>query len=161
MKIRKMTEADIPNVQKTAEASWREAYEGLVGKEAQDRFLEYAYSNQMLKMRLKRSAFFVAEENDVIAGFINVTYPNGDRESVLAALYVRPDYQRKGIGEALFRACFDVLEEADILTLHVEAENKKGTAFYKKHGFVEVERMEETIGDDTFQSILMKKSFLS
>ncbi|RKD76046.1 ribosomal protein S18 acetylase RimI-like enzyme [Sinobaca qinghaiensis] len=161
MNIRKMTEADIPKVQETAESSWREAYEGLIEKDAQDRFLEYAYSSQMLKMRLKRSVFFVAEEEDVVSGFINVTYPNGDRESVLAALYVRPEYQRMGTGEALFRACFDVLEEADVLTLNVEAENEKGTAFYKKHGFVEVERMEETIGEDTFQSILMKKSFLS
>lgn len=69
---------------------------------------------------------YVYEEDDLIRGFVSLY---GD---TLAALFVSPSFQGKGIGTRLMAKAKEL---RDTLRLTVYKENTKGIEFYKKHGF--------------------------
>lgn len=63
-RVRPMRPGDIRRVQGVARASWNAAYQGIIPYEIQDRFLNSAYSDEMLQVRLERSVLYVAEVHD-------------------------------------------------------------------------------------------------
>ena len=73
---------------------------------------------------------FVAEQNNVITGFI------GLRGNYIAGLFVRADKRRRGTGSALIDFC---KEKRSVLELHVFEKNKSAFLFYEKNGFKEIE----------------------
>ena len=64
---------------------------------------------------------------------------SGDRE-VMWKLYVHPEHQGLGIGSRLL-AEVEALVEGDELWLEVVDGNEQAFAFYRAHGFEEVERV--------------------
>jgi len=77
-----------------------------------------------------RCALWVATDGSAIVGFL------GLRESYVDRLYVHPDAQRAGVGEALLRHAI-ALSPAGI-ELHTHVKNTKARAFYEKQGMVAV-----------------------
>ncbi len=75
---------------------------------------------------LPRCSMFVAGEAARVVGFLALHGSYVDR------LYVHPDRQRRGIGEALLRHAI-ALSPAG-LELHTHVKNAKARAFYEKHG---------------------------
>jgi ribosomal protein S18 acetylase RimI-like enzyme len=58
----------------------------------------------------------------------------------ISRLYVRPDRQRRGIGQRLIAEAVTHHQNCDTLRLEVEVENTKGLSFYVREGFREVGR---------------------
>jgi len=56
------------------------------------------------------------------------------REAWIATIGVHPDYQRRGIGEALLVACEAALREP-VIKLTVRASNRAAIALYRKFGY--------------------------
>lgn len=52
--VRKMNENDIRDVQQVAKTSWNHTYQGIIPEAIQERFLNSAYSSDMLNRRLIR-----------------------------------------------------------------------------------------------------------
>lgn len=144
MIIRKMEEKDIKGVQDVAKASWHSTYEGIIPRDIQDRFLQAAYHDDMMQVRLKESLVLVAEEDENIVGFANFTYPDESGSSTLTAIYLLRDSQGEGLGSALLREGLKALQGVKKIFLDVEVENEAAVHFYKRKGFI----IEKTYDDD-------------
>ena len=86
------------------------------------------------------SLWLVADDNGVFAGYVGSQSVLGEAD--MMNLAVKPDYRRRGIGEALVLALVDGLkaQEVSSLTLEVRASNEPAIALYEKLGFYQVGR---------------------
>jgi len=94
--------------------------------------------NDMRDLYIPASETFIAESQGTMAGFYSLYGDN------LAAIFVAPDLQGKGIGTALLD---DAKKRRECLQLTVYKENVPSVKFYEKQGFVFVsEQMDEHTG---------------
>jgi len=151
MTIRNMKKKDIKQVQHVARTSWHSTYEGIIPREIQDKFLNMAYSDEMMKRRLKQSIMFVAEVERKVIGFANYSPVNRDGMTELTAIYLYPAYQGKGIGTALLEEGIQRLRAVKEIRLNVEQNNRIGMEFYEAKGFAAVSEF-----DDDFDGHILK-----
>jgi GNAT superfamily N-acetyltransferase len=78
---------------------------------------------------------WVAKENDIVVGFVSAH--KGSDINVLMALYVLPNYQKRGIGAELMKAALSWLGNDRNVSLDVVRYNIQAIQFYKKLGFIE------------------------
>lgn len=143
--VRKMVEKDISGVQQVAKASWNDTYKGIIPLNIQERFLKSAYSTDTMIRRLKNSFIFVAELERNIIGFANFSPVNKHGTTELGAIYLYPEYQRKGIGTALLEHGINHLEGVKEILIHVEKNNQSGFHFYQAKGFNKVDEFKDTL----------------
>ena len=94
--------------------------------------------DDMRKIYLPSSETYVFFENGAILGFFSL---QGDS---LAAMFVSPDAQGKGIGQQLMNKAKSLRRK---LSLSVYGENEKSIQFYRKCGFKPAkERVDEGMG---------------
>ena len=154
--IRSMTKEDITLVQHVASVSWQSTYDGVIPIEIQERFLTHAYSETMMDKRMEHSIVLVAELSDTIVGFANFTHVDEKGMSELAAIYLSPESQGKGIGTALLTCGIDCLRGVKRIAVTVEKENERGKRFYTSKGFHELHEFEEDFDGHLLQSIRME-----
>jgi ribosomal protein S18 acetylase RimI-like enzyme len=152
--IRSASTADIPSIQSIARRTWADTYRGTIEPDAQAAVLDRAYSKESLEASIGRGqAFLVAEVRDPspsIAGFVDMDFDG--RQVNLHRLYVLPEHQRLGLGRRLLEAAIDRIRgglSRDVvvpLVAHVERDNPKARAFYRKAGFTEGEEEIVVIG---------------
>jgi ribosomal protein S18 acetylase RimI-like enzyme len=117
--------------------------------ETDDR-LRVDWADKQLKARLarnlkdpKKTAFFIAEEKGVIAGYsggeIEKTpgFIRHKRRGHLFNLYVKPEYRRKGIAKKLIKAVLDWFKENEVVDIRllVYTHNVRAHSIYRKLGF--------------------------
>lgn len=141
--IRKMKEEDIPSVQHVAKTTWNDTYKDIIPIPVQEKFLQHAYSHDMMKHRLQHSHLFVGEVDGKVVGFANFSPIKHQYETELGAIYLLPEYQSNGIGSALLQTGIAMLEGVKKIYINVESENKKGKAFYNAKGFAVVDAFKE------------------
>ncbi len=99
----------------------------------------------MRNIYIPASETYVYENEGTIKGFISI------HENNIAAIFVSPTQQGKGIGSELIEFVKNKNKE---LSLCVYKSNAKSISFYKKHGFQEVcEQIDE---HTNFPEITMK-----
>ncbi len=92
----------------------------------------------MREIYLPSGKTYVYEEGNTIKGFVSLY------NDTLAAIFVSPDSQGKGIGKQLVRKAKDV---RDNLSLTVYKKNIKSIGFYQKCGFkIEQEQIDKHTG---------------
>jgi GNAT superfamily N-acetyltransferase len=138
---------DIPSLQEAAGASWRATYNGIFTPEFIERFLAQAYSPESLERALQnsRTQFLVAKAEDQSAeviGYCQVGPPSHVERAPagcgeLYRLYIRPEWQRQGIGSRLLAEVEAWLAERgyERYGAYVHAANEQGKAFYARRGF--------------------------
>lgn len=103
-------------------------------------FIDVSYwdknSGAVRDVYLPSSHTFVFEDEGRIAGFISLI-----EEKFIGALFVDPDFQRRGIGRALLTYARDGRKT---LFLNVYAENTNAVNFYLKNGFKVTEERTDT-----------------
>lgn len=149
--IRKMKKKDIAQVQDVAKETWHATYEDIIPLQIQDKFLAAAYSNKVMKSRLKNTHIFVSEVEGKMVGFANFSPVSNEGKLELVALYLYPAYQGNGMGTALLDAGIEQLVGVKKVTLSVEKNNEIGTNFYKGKGFEVTEEF-----DDDFDGHILK-----
>ena len=161
---------DIPSLQEAAGVSWRATYGGIFTPQFIEHFLAQAYSAEGLARALQspRSHFLVAramtpgegrqdeqQNGQPVIAFCQVGPPSHADQAPPACgelyrLYVRPEWQRRGIGSRL-------LAEAEVWLsrqgyarygAYVHAANEVGKAFYRRQGFVR--RPEADLDDEWY-----------
>jgi ribosomal protein S18 acetylase RimI-like enzyme len=142
--IRPMTSKDIEHVQRIVRDTWRETYYGIIPEELQTNFLEHAYSDMMLKMRMEKTAMLIAECEGVPIGFANITKVDEDGDAELTAMYILPTHQHSGYGKKLFHNALSTLKSASQVFVYVDGKNESGRAFYEKQGFQLLDVFDET-----------------
>lgn len=155
--IRKMLEADIPDVQYVAKKSWNATYQGIIPEDVQNRFLKVAYSDEMLKKRLDQ-IIFVAEHDEKIIGFINLKETEQPNTYDLSAIYLLPDYQGKRIGSRLIAHSIEPIKNFEKIFLEVEKDNINAVNFYKKLGFKIVDEYNDDFDGHILRTLRMSLS---
>lgn len=143
MHIRKMTVTDIQGVYDVAKITWHDTYQKIIPEDIQDRFIEFAYVDNMLKKRMAQSIFLVAEKDGNVVGFIDIFKKSLGAKAELNALYVLPSEQGKGIGTMLLSEGLKLAGAIDSLLVVVEKENESGRRFYDAKGFRKRKEFEE------------------
>ncbi|CEG26172.1 GNAT family N-acetyltransferase [Bacillus sp. B-jedd] len=149
--IRNMRIEDTKQVQQVAKTSWNATYEGIIPAEIQKSFLNSAYSDEMMKRRMEYSLMLVAEVAGEIVGFANYSKVKEGGKVELAAIYLYPECQGKGIGTALLNEGIAKLEGIKELYINVERDNLIGRTFYEAKGFTVIGEF-----DDDFDGHILK-----
>lgn len=91
--------------------------------------------------RRARDGFLVARSGDEVVGFSIVTVPGFpwslfSRVGEIVLIGVRPDHQRRGLGQKLLTASFGHLRERGMrqVRLHVDVTNAPALGLYKRNG---------------------------
>ena len=79
---------------------------------------------------IRRGAFFVAVENDVIVGFGNLNQEHGEVEAV----YVHPDHVGLGLGMQILQTLESLARDSGLASLHL-CSTLNAVPFYEKAGF--------------------------
>ncbi len=119
--IRDIQPGDFPAIRRVARETWAVTYRGIVPERAQDEFVRRAYSEEALARRMEGGVFLVAELNDEVIGFADFYSDSG--EARLAAIYVLPNRQGRGIGTRLLRMGISRFPADMRITLRVERDN--------------------------------------
>jgi ribosomal protein S18 acetylase RimI-like enzyme len=143
--IRKMQKNDIQQVQQVAKKSWNTTYKGIIPLAIQENFLSSAYNDDMMQKRLKVSFLYVSEVEGKIIGFANFSPVKEGGEAELGAIYLYPEYQRKGIGTALLQEGINNLKDVKKVFINVEKDNTIGTKFYEAKGFGVVSEFDDNL----------------
>ena len=149
-----MTVEDIPQVKQVAIKSWHTTYENIIPLDVQNNFLEKAYSEERLLIRLSKSPFYVAKLNNKIIGFANFSNKKLDGNVELAAIYLSKDFQHQGVGTKLLQFGIYQLRPTQIF-INVEAENKIGRQFYEAKGFQIIDQFDEEFDGHILKTIRM------
>lgn len=122
IRIRKMTEADLPEVEKTDAASFTPLWQNPLDT------LHRAYSQTLFAT--------VAEDERGIVGYQLTT--GGRTHAHLARLAVHPSAQGRGAGRALLVELFTRLMQMGItrLTVNTQSDNDASLGLYQKMGFL-------------------------
>ena len=128
---------DLEAVYKAQEEAFSEIW-GYVERPFEENFpfwKSYSFEAQKLKPEL----WFLAVEEDTIAGYINSQEKsdNGPDMGWIPTLAVRKPYRRRGLGQALLQHAFRVLQDRGVkrVGLGVDAKNKLGaTRLYERVG---------------------------
>jgi ribosomal-protein-alanine N-acetyltransferase len=122
IRVRRMAEADLPQVEKTDAASFDPLWRNPLGT------LQRAYSQALFAT--------VAEDANGIAGY-QITTGGGPRAH-LARLAVHPSVQGRGAGKALLSDLFRTLTHNGIsrLTVNTQSDNVTSLNLYQKMGFI-------------------------
>ena len=142
--IRKAQKEDLKYVAEVNVITWKKAYKGIIKQDFLDNIsIEKRYEN-ILKHRNDEnsSELIVAEINGEIAGFCRYMEGNDysdeykDVECEIKALYVKPQYKRKGIGKKLINYAKMEFKEKRLekMILWCLKENYPSRAFYEKMG---------------------------
>lgn len=140
--IRKATTLDVKAIQTIAQKSWHVTYEGIIPRDVQDNFLNTFYNEETLSNRVSATPFAVAEEENDIIGFTNfIELDKGKSE--LAAFYLLPSHQKKGVGTKLLEEGSSLFHIPLPMYVNVEKDNVDAIAFYKAKGFTVLETFTE------------------
>jgi len=155
IEVRKMTLQDISQVQQVAKISWHHTYEGIIPRHIQDNFLATAYSDENMVRRVERSYAFVALLDEQVVGFANFSYVKDDGTSELAAIYLLPESQGKGLGTKLLEQGL-TLPNVRAIELNVKKDNASGMNFYLSKGFKQIDSFKEDYEGDERETVRMR-----
>ena len=132
-------------------ASWQNAYQGIIP----DPHLEFMISRRPGKWWThaiaSRNDILVVEVKDEIAGYANygATRSDSPQQGEIYELYLSPVYQGIGLGELLFEACRNKLDQKKYngLLVWVLAENTAAIDFYWRRGGRPVAEGTHVIGE--------------
>ena len=127
---------DLRAVREVARITWAETYRGIIPEDERTSFVERAYSEEALKQRMKTGVFLVAVLGGAVVGFADFDPGTGKPGEVeLAAIYVLPEMQGRGVGTRLLEVGIGRFASAESLTLRVARDNIDGRRFYEARGF--------------------------
>lgn len=130
--VRRAKEADVVSIAEVQIASWRAAYRGIIADATLDGMDIAKHAIQWQRAFDQRAPVWVAEVDaeEAVVGFV------GLRGNEITVLYVRPDWQRRGVGRALLESGHKTIaaEGGTLAWLWVLEANATARAFYAATG---------------------------
>ena len=105
------------------------------------------------------SLWLVAEENGELAGYVGSQSVMGEAD--MMNLAVKPEYRRRGVGEALVVRLVEELKAQNVysLTLEVRVSNDPAIALYDKLGFLPVGRRPGYYHNPREDALILRKEW--
>src|SRR5712691_10866636 len=143
MIIREVEPTDIAALSALARKTYTETFGHTFTPSDLALYLENTRSEAYFRRVMDEDTILVAIVGAAIIGYVqicNVTLPveaATDKDKQLNAMYVRADYQGKGIGKVLMDAALNHprLQNAENIYLDVWAENVNALSLYRRYGF--------------------------
>ncbi len=128
---------DLPDLQEVARRTWRATYTGLIPNADIERFLERHYSLEALGRALERlgEGMLVAAVDDQVVGYATCGVSR-ENSGELFAIYVLPEWQRRGVGRRLWQRAIKHLRSLGLpeMVVWVLANNEPARRFYERQG---------------------------
>ena len=133
MFVRTAGERDLAAVRTLLVETWHATYDAIYGAAKVTEITDEWHSIASLRSRLTRpnSEFLVADDGKRIGGMAFAAATADAKVILLNQLYVHPDCQRRGIGQALLDEVEASFPEARTLRVEVEEANGGAIAFYR------------------------------
>lgn len=146
MFVRTAGERDLVAVRTLLVETWHATYDAIYGAAKVTEITDEWHSIASLRSRLTRpnSEFLVADDGKRIGGMAFAAATADAKIILLNQLYVHPDCQRRGIGQALLDEVEASFPEARTLRVEVEEANGGAIASYRSKGFFPVSAAEES-----------------
>lgn len=156
--LKPIGEATINDLASIHVESWKAGYKGLVPDSYLDQLSVEDYKAKWQLWLKELAQGYVAEVDGHAVGFVSFgkirTRLPSDKGIIplysgeIYALYLRPDYWRRGVGSQLLKAAFTALKEErhNGAALWVLKDNKRACAFYEAHGGQRVAKKKQEIG---------------
>lgn len=145
IRVRRATASDAPAIRRIAHEAWRATYRSLLRDETIEWFLERAYAEDRVDLRIERHETWMGEVDGEAALFAE-TAIEPDRVT-LVAIYADPGRRGLGLGSAALAAITaahpDLPIAADVLI-----GNEAGETFYAARGFAPREPIDEQLGTE-------------
>jgi GNAT superfamily N-acetyltransferase len=154
IEIRDARREDVPEIQDVARTTWNSAYRDIFPGEVRAEFIERAYSRAALAQRIGDGVFLVAVADGWVVGFADF-HPVSPDEVELAAIYVLPEAQGRGVGTRLLEVGIGRFAWAKKFTLRVERENAPARRFYENRGFAPGRHLTEHFLDHELHEVQM------
>ncbi|MEN0642317.1 GNAT family N-acetyltransferase [Alkalicoccobacillus gibsonii] len=166
-RIEKCYLKDIELLQKVSIETFNDTFKDQNTAENMEAYLLKAYNLKKLEEELKitSSEFYFIYVNDNIAGYLKVNVDDAQSEQMgseyfeVERIYIRKDYQNKGLGKDLFEKVLSlaIVHGKKRIWLGVWEENKKAIKFYEKLGFTQTGAHSFYMGDDEQTDLIMTK----
>jgi ribosomal protein S18 acetylase RimI-like enzyme len=139
--IRRAREADLGGLSKVFDASWREAYRGIIPGVALERLISTRDRAWWLGALRRGRPLAVVETGELVVGYAAYGRTRSralGAEAEIDELYLLPEYQGVGLGRRLFRAVRNDLADHGLARLGVWSleDNTRAGAFYAGLGGV-------------------------
>ena len=150
---------EVSEIKQVLSLTWTDTYGPFLPAEVIEIVTSLWHSPETLAAEIENDGVFfhvAKDDQGAIVGLLTAGRPSDEIVSI-GRLYVLPGSQRQGIGGKLLDACVAAYPGAQKLVLEVEAQNEKGLAFYRKHGFREASRKEEELEGIALTVVEMEK----
>jgi ribosomal protein S18 acetylase RimI-like enzyme len=144
MTIRKALKNDIKELAELASTTYVDAFGSSFRQEELQSRLEQTRSESYFAKVLKRDVILVAEKHTRFVGYVEFGKPDllvatEENDQEISRLYVRKEWQGKGIGKSLIDAALSHknMRNAPNIWLDVWEGNEGAIRLYKSYGFVE------------------------
>lgn len=143
--IQRPIKDDVRDIQDVFYKTWLATYPneeaGVTVADIEERFKD-RYSEENIEKRTRNitevsnnKLFLIAKDEGVVIGVCLLR--KEDSRNELEAIYVLPDYQRKGIGLMFWEKANEFFDAEKDTIVHVAVYNENAIKFYKKIGFKE------------------------
>lgn len=161
--IRKATTHDIPLIRSLAEVVFPATYEPLLPVGQVEYMMEWMYSEESLRRQMHEGhTYYIAYFEGEPCGYLSVEQQS-ERLFHLQKIYVLPLFQRRGIGEKLFRKAVEQVREQGILPatleLNVNRENR-ALDFYLRMGMHPTRTVDVEIGNGFYMNDYIMELFI-
>lgn len=135
--IRPLLTDEVETLCRLANEIWHAHYPAIIGKAQIDYMLAQRYSPESIRANLETSCWLAAWHGQAMAGFAQAFADDAPSTWKLDKLYVHPDHQRKGVGQALLGRVTQQAHNAGAarLILRVNKHNAAALSAYAKYGF--------------------------
>ncbi len=164
--ILKATLADVAQLQIIGKQTFFETFAHCNTSADMQLYLNQTFNADKLSKELcnPHSAFYMANINAQIAGYLKVNYGQAQTELKdehafeIERIYVLKEFFGKQIGQALYNKALQLANnrKATYLWLGVWENNERSINFYKKNGLIEFDKHIFILGKDKQTDILMK-----
>ena len=138
--IRLATINDIKNLAVLRQKVWDETYRGIYSNNIIDNF-DYENSEKTFEKIINddRISLYVVKSNKELVGYMDVGFPYrqyNDYKQEIGLLYLRKDFQRKGIGRELFNIGYNEIKNNGYNKFFISCNkyNINARKFYEKMG---------------------------
>lgn len=156
MELRTAIPNDVKEIKALLTSTWLDTYT-FIPKDILELIFSTWHDIRKLEIELisKDIITNVVFDDSILVGLITLKRFD-DNLYFLARLYIKAEYQRKGIGLMLLDD-FIKKHKPEKIFLHVEEQNQKAMDFYLKHGFHQIKETSEDVFGYEIKTILMEK----
>ena len=159
LRIERARLEDVEAVQNVLRETWLDTYGPFLAQRTLQEVTAIWHDASLLASRIQDPDIYFAVARDdpaAICGLVAAQRRGAD-DLMIYRLYVRPGHQQRGIGTALFHETVAAFPGAARIVLQVVADNQKGLAFWRKHGFAPCGTKQETVAGETINVIEMER----